>query len=61
MRTPIPDVYVLWHPRYVRGEPLARRIHAWLRPGNSFPLYWILSHLKVEVGGLKRSVEHDAD
>jgi hypothetical protein len=30
---PIPEVYVLWHPRCAVGEFLARRIHAWLRPG----------------------------
>jgi hypothetical protein len=31
---PIPEIYVLWHPRCELGEFLARRIHAWLRPGN---------------------------
>ncbi len=31
---PIPEVYVLWHPACALGETLARRIHAWLRPGN---------------------------
>jgi hypothetical protein len=31
---PIPDIYVLWHPDCALGETLARRIHAWLRPGN---------------------------
>lgn len=31
---PIPEVYVLWHPRCQFGEHLARRIHVWLRPGN---------------------------
>jgi hypothetical protein len=31
---PIPDIYVLWHPDCALGEGLARRIHAWLRPGN---------------------------
>src|SRR5262245_10708210 len=32
--TPIPEVFVLWHPQCLLGEKLARRIHAWLRPGN---------------------------
>ena len=31
---PIPEVFVLWHPRCPLGESLARRILAWLRPGN---------------------------
>lgn len=31
---PIPEVFVLWHPRCRLGEPLARRILQWLRPGN---------------------------
>jgi hypothetical protein len=31
---PIPEIYVLWHPRCQLGEKLARRIFAWLRPGN---------------------------
>lgn len=34
MSRPIPEVYVLWHPDSALGERLARRIHAWLRPGN---------------------------
>jgi hypothetical protein len=32
--TPIPEVYILWHPRCEVGEFLARRICEWLRPGN---------------------------
>jgi TIR domain len=32
--TPIPEVFVLWHPSCQLGETLARRIHGWLRPGN---------------------------
>ncbi len=32
--TGIPEVYVLWHPSCALGEPLAKRILAWLRPGN---------------------------
>src|SRR5262249_10311618 len=32
--TPIPQVFVLWHPRCRLGEPLARKIYNWLRPGN---------------------------
>lgn len=31
---PIPEIFVLWHPRCPLGESLARRILAWLRPGN---------------------------
>lgn len=34
LQNPIPEIYVLWHPRCPLGEFLARRIHAWLRPGN---------------------------
>lgn len=30
----IPEIFVLWHPSSVLGETLARRVHAWLRPGN---------------------------
>jgi hypothetical protein len=30
----IPEVYVLWHPHCRVGEPLARKILDWLRPGN---------------------------
>lgn len=30
----IPEVYVLWHPKCALGEPLARAIYQWLRPGN---------------------------
>jgi hypothetical protein len=33
-QSPIPEVYVLWHPGCEIGEFLARRIYAWLRPGN---------------------------
>jgi hypothetical protein len=32
--SPIPEVYILWHPSCSLGEPLARQIHNWLRPGN---------------------------
>jgi len=31
---PIPEIYVLWHPACRMGGLIARRIHAWLRPGN---------------------------
>jgi hypothetical protein len=31
---PIPEIFVLWHPRCALGEKLARRILEWLRPGN---------------------------
>ncbi len=34
MTAPIPEVYILWHADCGIGETLARRIHAWLRPGN---------------------------
>jgi hypothetical protein len=30
----IPEIYVLWHPRCAIAEPIAKRIHDWLRPGN---------------------------
>ena len=30
----IPEVFVLWHPQCPLGEILAKRIYAWLRPGN---------------------------
>ena len=29
----VPDVYVLWHPKCVLGEIIAKEISAWLRPG----------------------------
>jgi TIR domain len=32
--TPIPEIFVLWHPQSPLGERLARRILEWLRPGN---------------------------
>jgi hypothetical protein len=35
-KTPIPEIYILWHPSCVIGEPLAKRISEWLRPGNGF-------------------------
>jgi hypothetical protein len=31
---PIPEIFVLWHPRCPLGEKLARRILEWLRPGS---------------------------
>jgi hypothetical protein len=31
---PIPELYVLWHPHCPLGEFLAKRVYAWLRPGN---------------------------
>ncbi len=34
VQTPIPEVFVLWHPSCALGETLARRIFSWLRPGN---------------------------
>ncbi len=34
MSSPIPEVYVLWHPRCEAGEALATRIYGWLRQGN---------------------------
>lgn len=33
--SPFPEVYVLWHPRSVHGEFLAKKIHRWLRLDNS--------------------------
>lgn len=31
---PVPEVYILWHPRCAFGEKAARAIYDWLRPGN---------------------------
>src|SRR4051794_23184330 len=31
---PVPEVYVLWHPRCAFGDKAARAIYEWLRPGN---------------------------
>lgn len=33
-KVPIPEVYILWHPQCLLGEPLARRVLEWLRPRN---------------------------
>jgi hypothetical protein len=33
MAVPIPEIYVLWHPKCPVGAKLAKRIHEWLRPG----------------------------
>lgn len=33
----IPEIYVLWHPRFANGEALAQRIHRWLRPDGRGP------------------------
>lgn len=32
----IPEIYILWHPRCAIGQPLARRMLRWLRPGHGF-------------------------
>jgi len=34
MTTPIPEVYVLWHPDCFWGKELSHRIYDWLRPGH---------------------------
>jgi hypothetical protein len=52
---PIPEVYVLWHPRCELGEFLARRIYGWLRPGNGLGpqvFYRSLPAPEAPVGGL---------
>jgi hypothetical protein len=36
VKTPIPEIYVLWHPKCRLGEPLAKCVLEWLRPGNGF-------------------------
>lgn len=33
-QSPIPEIYVLWHPDCPFGETLARKIYSWLRPGS---------------------------
>lgn len=51
----IPEVFVLWHPRCALGELLARRIHAWLRPGNGLGphvFYRSLPAPEAPTGGL---------
>jgi hypothetical protein len=53
--SPIPEIYVLWHPRCELGEFLARRIHGWLRPGNGLGpqvFYRSLPAPEAPVGGL---------
>jgi hypothetical protein len=52
---PIPEIYVLWHPRCELGEFLARRIHGWLRPGNGLGpqvFYRSLPAPEAPTGGL---------
>lgn len=52
---PIPEVYVLWHPRCELGEFLARRIYGWLRPGNGLGpqvFYRSLPAPEAPAGGL---------
>ena len=52
---PIPEIYVLWHPRCELGEFLARRIHGWLRPGNGLGpqvFYRSLPAPEAPIGGL---------
>lgn len=34
LESPIPEVYILWHPGCRIGKQLAEGIYAWLRPGN---------------------------
>jgi hypothetical protein len=33
-QSPIPEIYVLWHPACALGEKLAHKIYDWLRPGH---------------------------
>jgi hypothetical protein len=52
---PIPEIYVLWHPRCELGEFLARKIHGWLRPGNGLGpqvFYRSLQGPESPMGGL---------
>jgi hypothetical protein len=52
---PIPEIYVLWHPRCELGEFLARKIHSWLRPGNGLGpqvFYRSLAAPEAPAGGL---------
>jgi hypothetical protein len=52
---PIPEVFVLWHPSCALGETLARRIYAWLRPGNGLGpevYYRSLAAPEASAGGL---------
>lgn len=53
--TPIPEVFVLWHPACKMGEDLARRIYDWLRPGNGLGpqvFYRCLKAPEAPTGGL---------
>lgn len=53
--TPIPEVFVLWHPACPLGEELARRLYAWLRPGNGLGpqvFYRCLKAPEAPAGGL---------
>ncbi|MFN7929678.1 MAG: toll/interleukin-1 receptor domain-containing protein [Blastocatellia bacterium] len=55
MSTPpkIPEVFILWHPDCPLGEQLAKRIYAWLRPGNGVgPQVFYRSLPAAEAGGL---------
>lgn len=55
MTQPIPEVFVLWHPSCALGEVLARRIYAWLRPGNGLGpevFYRSLAAPEATAGGL---------
>lgn len=52
---PIPEVFILWHPQCSLGEALARRIVAWLRPGNGLGpevFYRSLSAPEAQPNGL---------
>jgi hypothetical protein len=53
----VPEVYVLWHPRCALGEPAARAIYDWLRPGNGLGpqvFYRSLPAPEAPPGGLPR-------
>ena len=53
--TPVPEVYILWHPDCSLAEQLASKIYDWLRPGNGLgPQVFYRSHKAPEApeGGL---------
>lgn len=55
MSPTIPEVFVLWHPDCTLGELLARRVYAWLRPGNGLGpevFYRSLAAPEAPPGGL---------
>jgi TIR domain len=60
---PIPEVYILWHPRCALGEALAREIMPWLRPGNGLGpevFYRSLPAPEVQADGLPPGLPGEA-